>query len=95
MPLYMCSKCGSVENTALGGYWRQQMEAFESKKKHAPLCSACDPELGAWHGEFERKSATGYVQDKSGHLYTVQQSVDRDKHMGPFTPVVLPPGATS
>lgn len=91
MPLYMCTKCGLVENTALGGFWRQQMEAVEAGKKHDPLCSACDPEIGAWHGSFPQRSAAGYVQTKGGHLYTIAESLDRAKHMGPFMPVVLPP----
>lgn len=95
MPLYMCSKCGSVENTALGGYWRQQMEAFEAAKPHEPLCSACDPDLGEWHGYFPRRSAAGYVQTKRGHLFTVAESTDRAKHMGPFEPVVLPSGVAA
>ena len=51
MPLYMCSKCGSVDNTACGGYWRQEMEANYSKD-FKPLCSSCYPEMGKWHGDF-------------------------------------------
>jgi hypothetical protein len=95
MPLYMCTKCGTVENTALGGYWRQEMEAMEAGKKHEPLCSACDPELGEWHGRFKRRSAAGYVQTARGHLYTVAESTSMAKHMGPFAPVVLPSGAAA
>lgn len=95
MPLYMCSKCGSVENTALGGYWAQQMKAFEANQKHAPLCSECDPEIGTWHGQFPRRSAGVYVQTKGGHLYTQAEAEGMAKHMGPFTAVVLPPGVAT
>jgi hypothetical protein len=88
MPLYMCSKCGSVENTALGGYWRQQMEAFEAEKKHEPLCSACDPSsangMGSFHGD--RRPATSTPRT----VTSIPSPVVYSKHMGPFTPVVLP-----
>jgi hypothetical protein len=32
MPLHACSKCQTVENTALGGYWEQQLDARKSGK---------------------------------------------------------------
>ena len=34
------------------------------------LCSACDPEIGKWHGRFERKYlAKGqFVTDRQGNL---------------------------
>lgn len=95
MPLFMCRKCGSVENTALSNYWTTEMEAYRAGKRHEPLCSACDPEIGAWHGQFERRLATDYVQNRSKHLYTKAEAEDRAKHMGPFTPVVLPAGVAS
>ena len=47
MPLFECSKCGVVENTALSnGSWRHLQEG-------KPLeCSQCHD--GKWHGEFPR-----------------------------------------
>ena len=57
MPLYACSKCQTVENTALGGYWEQQIDAAEAGKQHEPLCSGCDPKIGKWHGRFPRNRA--------------------------------------
>lgn len=47
MPLFVCSKCKVIENTALSGYW------YRGKKK--PLCSQCDPKFGKWHNKFSRK----------------------------------------
>ena len=47
MSLFVCSKCKTVENTALCGYW------WRGKKK--PLCSECDPEFGRWHGSFPKQ----------------------------------------
>jgi hypothetical protein len=58
MPLYACSRCNVVENTALGGYWVQQRRAREAGVPHAPLCSECDPEIGQWHGQFPRTQMT-------------------------------------
>ena len=31
MPLFVCSKCKNIENTALGKYWGEK-EKFDSKK---------------------------------------------------------------
>lgn len=48
MPLFKCSKCGCVDNTALGNYWG--LYACDGKP---PLCSECD--TGVWHGRFPKK----------------------------------------
>jgi hypothetical protein len=46
MPLFNCSACGAVENTALGNYWW-------NRRQHKPvLCSECD--TGTWHGQFPK-----------------------------------------
>lgn len=44
MPLFNCSKCGVIENTALGAYWN------ERRKGLPVLCSECV--TGTWHGRF-------------------------------------------
>lgn len=48
MSLFQCSKCGCAEDTALCHYWSARLQG------NAPICSACDPKIGKWHGEFER-----------------------------------------
>jgi len=48
MSLFQCSKCGCAEDTALCHYWSARLQGT------APICSACDPKIGKWHGEFER-----------------------------------------
>jgi hypothetical protein len=48
MSLFQCSKCGCAEDTALCHYWSARLQST------APICSACDPKIGKWHGEFER-----------------------------------------
>ncbi|MCC6775610.1 MAG: hypothetical protein IT537_03080 [Hyphomicrobiales bacterium] len=91
MPLYMCTRCGSVENTALGEYWRQEIEAHENGKPLEPKCSACI-EGGAWHGQFERRRADGYVSDAAGRYIYSKAEVEAGSfaHMGPFKELVLP-----
>jgi hypothetical protein len=44
MSLYICEKCGTIENTALSSYWW----------KKEKLCSQCDPQIAKWHGVFKR-----------------------------------------
>lgn len=64
MALFACRQCLSVENTALANYW------WHVRVEGKPaLCSACDPEIGAWHGQFERRSAAGFLVDQDGHLW--------------------------
>lgn len=93
MPLYMCSACGCIENTATGGYWAQQMNNWEKNGQDAPfapLCSEHNPEIGKWHGEWPKKSASGYVRSIEGYIYSAEEAAGRFKHLGPFAPVELP-----
>jgi hypothetical protein len=48
MSLFLCTECGCIENTACCNYWVR-------KDKAKPICSACDPDIGRWHGRFERR----------------------------------------
>jgi hypothetical protein len=48
MSLFQCTKCGCRENTAVSNW------AWHMGHEQEPLCSACDPEIGEWHGEFKR-----------------------------------------
>ena len=49
MSLFRCRKCGCAEDTALCHYWSARLRETE------PICSACDPKIGKWHGEFPRE----------------------------------------
>lgn len=52
MGVYICETCGSLENTAIGGYWK-------NRRNHEPLqCSECN--TGKWHGLFLKKSWQEY-----------------------------------
>jgi hypothetical protein len=62
MPLFPCSKCDCIEDTALCHYWSARL------RQTTPLCSSCDPTVGKWHGEFPRESAQGWVPDRDGFL---------------------------
>lgn len=52
MPLFVCSKCKCVENTALCNFW------FEKDKKKAK-CSECDNKIGKWHNIFSKEKWNG------------------------------------
>lgn len=89
MPLYRCTKCNIVENTALGGYWQQQMMAQRAGTKHEPLCSQCDPNIGQWHDKFPREAVTAeWLQDGRGHLWRPDQAATVPA-LGPFKPVQI------
>lgn len=62
MPLFECAKCHCVENTALSGFWEQEMKAHQETKPLEPICSEC--ETGEWHGKFPKQlvSDTQYFQ---------------------------------
>ena len=67
MPVFKCSKCGHVDNTALTGYWHKV-----TLEGQAPLCSLCDPEIAKWHDSFERfkPEDRGLVEGPDGFLYS-------------------------
>lgn len=67
MPIFKCTKCGMVENTATSHYWW----TVHQEKKPA-LCSVCDPEIGKWHEEFPRNTPEeiGVILGPDGFLYT-------------------------
>ncbi len=62
MPLFPCSKCNCVEDTALSHYWSARL------RQTFTVCSACDPTIGKWHGEFPKESAAGWISDRNGFL---------------------------
>lgn len=48
MSIYVCEKCGTIDNTAVGGYWK-------NGRNHEPKqCSECN--TGKWHGEFPKRN---------------------------------------
>jgi hypothetical protein len=69
MPLFRCASCGSVENTALSNYWMLGHDGEWFAIAAPPLCSACDPKIGEWHGAFPRRSADSMLLGADGFLY--------------------------
>jgi hypothetical protein len=57
MPFFQCSMCGCVEDTALCRYWSARL------RKTPTLCSACDPKIAKWHGQFRQESAEDWIND--------------------------------
>ena len=49
MPIYICDKCGCIENTALS-----MCSWFYLFDKKPMLCSKCCPKQKKWHGAFKR-----------------------------------------
>ena len=49
MATFRCSKCGCQEDTALCNYWSARIQQTPL------LCSACDPKIRKWHGQFLRE----------------------------------------
>lgn len=72
MPLFECSKCGCVENTALGNFWAKL------GTRRQPLCSECS--FGKWHNGFLKINAKqeGYYKDNFGFIHPPSQ-VDLEK----------------
>lgn len=50
MSLFVCDECGVIENTALSRFWMHY-----GLLGGRALCSLCDPEIGKWHGHFDRR----------------------------------------
>lgn len=77
MPIFECRKCGCVENTAVSGYW---WKSYKDPSRIA-LCSECDPEIGKWHGMFEKKKAAdcGYWIAEDGFLYHPDEKLSHTK----------------
>lgn len=68
MPLFRCDNCGCTENTALSNYWTRGRDEHLRRIEPRPpaLCSACDPAIGAWHGQFPRRQWTAADAANSG-----------------------------
>lgn len=65
MSLFVCSKCGVMDNTALAkGFWLARIE------KQPELCSECG-KPGLWHAQFARKTPEewGLILGTDRYLY--------------------------
>lgn len=82
MPLFQCSQCGCVENTALSDYWWDVQ-----REKQQPRCSEC--KTGQWHGAFPKQDAAeeGYRLGADGFLYGPMEAPTHTTIIGPVPPV--------
>lgn len=78
MPLFVCDKCGCIENTACGHWWARKHVFFEEGSLDPelvgkPLCSECIPArysdgspagTGEWHGRFPKEHWTSEFKVK-------------------------------
>lgn len=78
MGLFICEKCGCVENTALGHYWSRKdfdwynWDEANEKFKGKALCSECGPKsycdtgeptkFGKWHGKFDKEHVIEHLK---------------------------------
>ncbi len=83
MPLFICAKCGCVDNTALTTYWSRNILPYSDELKEyqgKALCSECgmyNSEMkciapGRWHGSFPKKPASEEYKrraDKDGRIH--------------------------
>lgn len=78
MPLFECSRCKIIENTALGYYWLELRDADLQGRPPSPLCSQC--KTGTWHGQFAREPAIGseYCLGSDGFLYSQDEVSDQE-----------------
>ena len=70
MGLFICDKCGCIENTSSGRYWtKDSVSMWADDDLGKALCSECAPTVyksggktgkfnGKWHGRFDKKIAT-------------------------------------
>lgn len=66
MPLFECTNCHAVDNTALAGYWvRVYLD------EQPALCSECNPAIGKWHSQFEKRTPkeAGLVTDPQNSAF--------------------------
>ena len=52
MSVYICEKCGCIDNITLGGYYKNAL------RKEPKMCSECN--TGVWHNEFPKKHWSDY-----------------------------------
>jgi len=70
MSFFRCSRCHCKEDTALCNYWSARLQQSPA------VCSACDPKIAKWHGQFARESADDWHTDERGILTWSKREVE-------------------
>ena len=73
MPLFVCEKCKTIDNTALAHFWTRGLGYFkDTEKDKQALCCVCMPDdsicakAGKWHNYFPQTIATPEVIKEMG-----------------------------
>ena len=66
MPLFICDKCGCVDNTAMSG------NNFYDFEDETQLCTECYS--GEWHNEFPKRKAEEFSKE-----YPNEKFIDKRK----------------
>ena len=56
MSIYICEKCGTIDNTAVSGYW------INCRNNEPKMCTECN--TGKWHNKFPKKNWKDYGVEK-------------------------------
>ncbi len=78
MPLFVCDKCGCVDNTAYGRYWTKDItNMWDKENEGLALCTECAPttfadgspvnprvmaDFGKWHNAFPKRKWDGKME---------------------------------
>ena len=57
-------KCKAYENTALSGAMAQKINGIKE-----PFCSACNPDIGKWHGKFPKLTLEEHQDPANAPLF--------------------------
>ena len=86
MSLFVCDKCGCIENTALGWYWGAFMKDLTTKETYGKVfCSECAPTefpdgektrfTGKWHDHFPKRYLKDLTEKEIINMHLVNYSI--------------------
>jgi hypothetical protein len=84
--LFVCDKCGCIENTALGWYWGAFMKDLTTKETYGKVfCSECAPTefpdgektrfTGKWHDHFPKRYLKDLTEKEIINMHLVNYSI--------------------
>lgn len=68
MPLFVCSRCNGIDNTALGGNYWGRLAARPPVEE--VLCTECH--TGLWHGKFIKRIFDPDQEDEESILHMLR-----------------------
>lgn len=73
MPIFECSRCKCIDNTALTDFYRRRRLGKE------PLCAGCDPNIGVPNRTIPGVAAKGMLLGSDGFLYPKNEDLEEIK----------------